>query len=248
MSGKPRFLFEASARVAKWVSVDDAARDITLPGLRAELLRRVELDQATRRTVSTAGSPVQVLAIDRDNSRWLAGVLDEHGWPAWQLVGKDGASAAWLLAQHADEDFTLQRRCLELLSQAVDAGGASPAHLAYLTDRVQLKESGDQTFGTQHEAEAGAWVPRPIREPEAVEERRRAVGLPPLDEQVQKMAKVYGPPNRSRHHLSDGTRSGAFGAALTFRGMISRTIAGGDFPGPGQDLDITCPECGTAGP
>ena len=53
--------------------------------------------------------------------------------PGWQLVGRDGASAVWLLAQHADEDLTLQRRWLDLLSQAVDAGAANPAHLAQPT-------------------------------------------------------------------------------------------------------------------
>ena len=88
--------------------VDDAASNIVLPELRAELLRRFERDQAARQAAISGGSPVQALAVDRDISRWLAGVLNEHGWPGWQLVGKDGASAAWLLAQHADEDLTLQ--------------------------------------------------------------------------------------------------------------------------------------------
>jgi hypothetical protein len=104
-----------------------------LPELRAELLRRFERDQAARQAAFRGGSPVQVLVFDGDNSRWLAGVLDEHGWPGWQLVGRDGASAVWLLAQHADEDLTLQRRCLDLLSRAVDAGAANPAHLAQPT-------------------------------------------------------------------------------------------------------------------
>lgn len=226
--------------------MDDAASDIVLPELRAELLRRFERDQAARQAAISGGSPLQVLAVDRDNSRWLAGVLDEHGWPGWQLVGKDGASAAWLLAQHADEDLTLQRRCLELLSQAVDAGEASPAHLAYLTDRVQLKESGYQTFGTQHEAVAGAWVPRPMYEPEAVEERRRAVGLPPLGEQLQKMAGVYGPPNRSQAPAGRRGPVRCLRCGLDLSGIISRTVVGSDFPGPGKDFEVACTKCGTA--
>ena len=33
-------------------------------------------------------------------------VLAEHGWPGWQLVGSDGAFAAWVLVQHADLDLS----------------------------------------------------------------------------------------------------------------------------------------------
>jgi hypothetical protein len=42
------------------------------------------------------------------------------------LVGEDGAHAAWLLAQHADRDPAFQRRCLDLLTQAVAGREASP--------------------------------------------------------------------------------------------------------------------------
>jgi hypothetical protein len=72
--------------------VDDEASDIVLPELWAELLRRLERDQAARQAAIRGGSAVQVLAVDRDNSRWLAGVLNEHGWPGCQLVGKEACN------------------------------------------------------------------------------------------------------------------------------------------------------------
>jgi DNA-binding IclR family transcriptional regulator len=48
--------------------------------------------------------------VDRDNTRWLGELVNRQGWPGRSLVGEDGAAAAWLLAQHADQDPTLQRR------------------------------------------------------------------------------------------------------------------------------------------
>jgi hypothetical protein len=42
-----------------------------------------------------------------------------------------------LLAQHADHDPARQRTFLDALRGAVDRDEASPAHLAYLEDRVR---------------------------------------------------------------------------------------------------------------
>jgi hypothetical protein len=74
--------------------------------------------------------------MDDDNTAWLRTAIDEYGWPGRTLVGAEGAHAAWLIAQHADRSPAFQRRCLKLLENAVAAGEAEAADLAYLTDRV----------------------------------------------------------------------------------------------------------------
>ena len=43
---------------------------------------------------------------DRTHNARMTQVLAEHGWPGWQLVGSDGAFAAWVLVQHADLDLS----------------------------------------------------------------------------------------------------------------------------------------------
>lgn len=132
--------------------------------------------------------------IDTDNRSWLARIVDEQGWPLLSVVGKDGALAAWLLAQHADQDPAFQRQCLDLLTSAVQAGEASPDHLAYLTDRVLLAEGLPQEYGTQIAARPQGWVPRPLRDPDTVDERRAAVGLPPLVKYLESFLDSFGPP------------------------------------------------------
>jgi hypothetical protein len=174
-----------------------------------------------------------MVKVDLDNSRWLAGVLDDHGWPGRNLVGDDGARAAWLLAQHADHDQVFQRQCLDLLSKAVAEGEASPSHLAYLTDRVELKELGHQTYGTQYQAVAGLWGLQPVNEPESLKERRLSVGLPPLAKQHRSMEEAYGRPKVLASQRLPLVRCSGCGSQLAC-----------EPPGRGLDFEVVCGTCG----
>jgi hypothetical protein len=162
------------------------------PDLRAVLLHRAERDQAAR------GMPEPewetVASVDADNLAWLTKTVAEVGWPGRSMVGEDGAHAAWLLAQHADRDPAFQRRCLDLVTRAAACGEASPAELAYLTDRVLLAEGQAQEYGTQFTGREGGWVARRLRDPEHVDERRAAAGLGPLADDMARMTAEYGPP------------------------------------------------------
>jgi hypothetical protein len=162
----------------------------TNAGLRAELLRRVEKDQAARK----ARDLEAVRAVDAENLPWLKQVIEEHGWPGSSLAGTDGARAAWLLVQHADRDPVFQRQCLGLMTTAAGQGEASRTDLAYLTDRVLLAEGEPQEYGTQATVRDGRYVPRNLRDPGDIDERRASVGLQPLAEYLEHMAQVNGPP------------------------------------------------------
>jgi hypothetical protein len=142
------------------------------PELRGELLDRTKTDQDARKALmewmkvhgpADAGGAAartseekaelekftaKVKATDEENTKWLQGVVDKHGWPTNTLVGTDGANAAWLLVQHADRDPKFQRRCLDLMAM-LPAGEVSQSNLAYLTDRVLLAEGKKRRYGTQ---------------------------------------------------------------------------------------------------
>lgn len=155
--------------------------------LREELLRRRELEQAPMRQMRVGQLVDRELrdrldATIRDNTEWLRGVVREWGWPGQSLVGVDGADAAWLLAQHSDHDPAFQRQCLDRLEAAAAGGDASQSNLAYLTDRVLLKERGMQVYGTQFTSGPDGPEPQPIEDPAGVDQRRAAVGLEPLEE------------------------------------------------------------------
>jgi hypothetical protein len=160
--------------------------------LRAELLARRDEDQRVRglvlRRPGRALTPLpddlaeQWRRVDQDNTRWLAEVVAARGWPGWALVGEDGALAAWLLAQHADDDRAQQRAFLDALRGAVSQGEASEAHLAYLEDRVRVGLGQPQLYGTQFTVTDSELKPHQIEDAERLDERRAAVGLEPFAE------------------------------------------------------------------
>jgi hypothetical protein len=193
--------------------------------LRAELLRRVERDQAARQE-RDAEAWTQV---DAENLPWLKAVLADNGWPGRSAVGADGAHAAWLLAQHADDDPVFQRQCLDLLTVAAEDGEATKSEVAYLTDRVLLAEGQPQEFGTQTIAGQHQWVPRPLRDPANVDQRRAAMSLGPLADHLVRIAADFGPPPAT---------------------VISCPECGGSvefWPGDsGQQITLDCPGCGVA--
>ncbi len=119
--------------------------------------------------------------VDANNTARLKEIIAEHGWPGVSLVERDGARAAFLLAQHADMQPAFQRRCLELMENAAP-GEVSPGDIAYLTDRVRVNSGQPQLYGTQFWIEGGSLVPRPIEEPGLLDARREAAGLIPMSE------------------------------------------------------------------
>ena len=85
---------------------------------------------------------------DEENLRWLKELVEKSGWPTVTMVGQDGAGAAWLLVQHADNEPKFQRECLDLMT-TLPKDEVSRSNLAYLTDRVLLAEGKKQIYGTQ---------------------------------------------------------------------------------------------------
>lgn len=118
--------------------------------------------------------------LDRKNAQRLKEIIKGIGWPTISKVGVEASWAAWLIAQHADHNPRFQKECLALIEKAFQEKDVHPINLAYLTDRVAKNLGQEQTFGTNRKA--------PVRDPEHLDERRRAIGLLPSSFQ-QKMAE-----------------------------------------------------------
>ena len=144
--------------------------------LRQELLDRMQCDQEARKTAT----PDQWEKVDRDNQQWLKGVIAEFGWPGKSLVGRDGAHAAWVIAQHANLDRPFQLQCLELMN-AAPKSEVSSSDVAYLVDRVCEAEGRPQMFGTQLKQVDGRLVLKEISDPESTNELREQAALMPIE-------------------------------------------------------------------
>jgi hypothetical protein len=157
--------------------------------LRRELLVLMAEDDALREELAKDGSLFQgynpdMEALHRRNAARLREIIAAAGWPGRSLVGEDGAAAAWRILQHSIGEPGFMRGSLPVLSEAVAAGEAEPLHLAMLEDRILCFEGRPQLYGTQYfwdEAGEGMTLHYGVEDPEGIEERRRAVGLPPIE-------------------------------------------------------------------
>lgn len=165
---------------------------ILYPKIASELEKMVEVDQDMR-AKGIEDDEFWDEEVDRKNTERMKEIISEIGWPTISKVGKSGANDAWLLVQHADNDVIFQRKCLELMKKLPE-NEIERWQIAYLEDRASFKETGFQTYGTQFNQREGKHIPRPIRDPEHVDERRKEMGLGTLEEGIAWMYKKYGTP------------------------------------------------------
>ncbi len=126
-------------------------------------------------------------AVDHRNTARMKEIIEQHGWPTRGMVADDGTRCAWLLVQHGDHAVAFQRKCLELMRSHHKNEDVFLVDLAYLTDRVLVNESKPQVYGTQFHVADGKQQPRPIRDPENVDKRCKAMGMSTLKEYTETM-------------------------------------------------------------
>jgi hypothetical protein len=116
--------------------------------------------------------------IHRRKSEGLKEIIAVGGWPDAERFGEHAEAAAFMIAQHADYDPELQRLCHALLLECVREKSSRLGYLAFLTDRILCNSGKHQRFGTQiREVTNGCFVPKPMEDPEHVDELREKVGL-----------------------------------------------------------------------
>lgn len=176
----------ADARDKAWVQkklqhmvdTDQYMRSFILPDTR-------ELSQQEQQEIMD-----RWLKLDRQNTDDLKVLLKTYDWFTISQFGKQADGNAWLLVQHADHDAPFQQQILAKLEKLYPAGETSPRNYAYLHDRLAASwhdpaKRRPQRYGTQGMCTApGKWEPLTLEDPANVDERRAAVGLPPLAEYI----------------------------------------------------------------
>ena len=157
-----------------------AARLIAMAARDAEVRARLAADGSL-----FAGYHPEMQAVHDAHAQVLAAVVKARGWPTEQAVGREAAEAAWLIVQHAIAQPALQRTALAALQAAAGRGDVPPLQPAMLEDRIRTFEGRPQRYGTQFDWDpAGELSPLPIEDPSGLDERRRALGLGPLEDEL----------------------------------------------------------------
>lgn len=177
-----------------------------------ELLTRLERDQyyrgfdysaapdTTRRRVMQ-----EAIRADSSNLAYMRELVARIGWPDSERFGPDAASAAFVLVQHADRDPEFQARMLTEMTAAVERGEASARDLAFLIDRVRVKQGRPQVYGTQYDVARDSlgnvvlgpdgrprYVIPVVEDVEMLDSRRAAVGLNAWAAYEEDMARLQG--------------------------------------------------------
>ena len=159
-------------------------------GLLAELESLKQRDVETRERLLGEGRlygayDEEMQQVHTENATALAGIVAVHGWPGISKAGLAGCRAAWLIAQHAICTPALQKGFLVALAEAADAGDAPMKQVALLTDRIRFNEGKPQVYGTVLDWDENGELSCEVEDPEHVDSRRAAVGLPPFHEALR---------------------------------------------------------------
>jgi hypothetical protein len=171
------------------------AQSYVLEEVDAELCRIGNEDQQIRKKLMEAvqqQSPdivsilTEMKAIDVSSQEYVSELLDKHGWP--EKLSGDANRALFLVIDHAQNPFA-EKYC-PLVKEMATRGILQQSDAATLEDRILMKSMKKQKYGTQSiskKSEKGENVTYiwPIEDSGKVDELRKSVGLPPINQYMQ---------------------------------------------------------------
>jgi hypothetical protein len=173
-----------------------------MPELAAELEEILRLDQSVRQEETSDSLSDerlrQMMMTDSINLVKVIRILDEHGWPGPEQVGREGNQAVFLVIQHADR--STQEKYLPVMREAVKYGQAEFSELAMLEDRVLMNQGKKQIYGSQigFNEETGNLYVVPVEDPDHLDERRACAGMVPMAEYLNYFGLTWNPEEYKR--------------------------------------------------
>jgi hypothetical protein len=116
-------------------------------------------------------------------------LFDKYGYLGNDKVGVQSSHNFWLLVQHADFHPDFQESVLIKMKVEVDKENAPIKDYAYLYDRVKVNSGQLQLYGTQMALDSliMSYKPKPVFDPERLNERRKQAGLSPIEDYIKIM-------------------------------------------------------------
>ncbi|AWK03994.1 hypothetical protein HYN56_07015 [Flavobacterium crocinum] len=154
-------------------------------GIRGEFMNVYKAQKPDKKKMDSIGKIMSLK--DSINLIKVMKILDERGWVGKDVVGTQGNQTLFLVIQHSDLKY--QQKYLPMMREAVKNGNASPSNLAYLEDRVALREGRKQIYGSQSSKSKtdNKFHISPMIDPDNVDKRRAEVGLGTMKEYAAKL-------------------------------------------------------------
>lgn len=117
-----------------------------------------------------------VFQTDAINTFKIESMIRTHGWLGVDQIEIEGVRA--LLYLYLKLNFKDQKAYYPIMATGFKNGTIDPANFAIMTDKIALRDKGEQIYGTQSGTNQ---ILLPIENPDSVNFRRAAVGLSPLN-------------------------------------------------------------------
>lgn len=131
--------------------------------------------------------------VHKENALALLAYIKTHGFPVLSNAGEKGVQLAWMIIQHAISFPDFQRESLIQMRLAAAAEDYPKDLLAYTDDRIAFFEGRAQLYGTNFDWHQGELRPTLIEDPQFLDHRRKALGLPPIAETLFKIVHSKPP-------------------------------------------------------
>ena len=120
-------------------------------------------------------------------------IIEKNGWIGANRVGYFANQSIWMVIQHAP--LEIQEKYLPYLEESVAKKESEGWYLAFLEDRIQMRNGKKQTYGSQakFDKETGKNHIYPIRDIQNVNKRRAEIGLESIEEYASISGYVYNP-------------------------------------------------------
>ena len=154
-------------------------------GIRGDFMKIYKDPNSDKKKIDSIGKLMRKK--DSINLIKVIKILGEKGWVGKDVVGAQANQTLFLVIQHSDLKY--QQKYLPMMREAVKKGNANPGNLAYLEDRVALREGRRQIYGSQSSKNktTNKLYISPMIDPDNVDKRRAEVGLGTMAEYAAKM-------------------------------------------------------------
>ncbi|PYF74320.1 DUF6624 domain-containing protein [Pedobacter nutrimenti] len=150
---------------------------------------RLKLDKIRKEKGSNSAEEKDLWkVIKRQDSINLAkakNLISTYGWLSPQQVGYKGNQGLFLIIQHAD--LTTQQTYLPIVRKAAAEGKVAAWSLAFLEDRILMREKKRQIYGSQLYQN----YLFPVQDLDNLDKRRASVGLEPIAEYLEDPQKKW---------------------------------------------------------
>lgn len=180
-----------AARCQEVSCTDSAAMHRKLAKIReSDQQPRARLIREMRATDEAAikKAAMEMKETDQQNQVEIAALLDRCGWPQGLTALEN--NTIFLVIDHADTAYA--SKYFPVMKKQADLGVVAKSDLATLEDRMQMRKGLKQLYGTQTFQTGGTVTIWPVADQEMLDERRKQMGLPAMEDYMSLLKNTYG--------------------------------------------------------